>query len=256
MFAKRIVIDTDADNQVDDQFALAYALLSPELKVDAVYAAPFVRERAATPEEGMRKSHIEIGNVQMAVGKSATTFEGSTRFLGQLERSPAALDLTMRETVGVVAMGPLTNVASALLIDSTLHRRIEVVWIGGPAGEFNWDSDADAMRVIRVCRAPFTRIPCIESMGAVEVTQEIIDREVKGQGALGDFLHQRFTERVNGPKKLWDMAAVARMVNPEWVPVEHGVATSINGPDIWEDFIGKLHSPQAASVPDVLAGGL
>ena len=38
----RVVIDTDAANEIDDQFALAWALLSPErLDVLAVYAAPF-----------------------------------------------------------------------------------------------------------------------------------------------------------------------------------------------------------------------
>ena len=38
----RLVIDTDAANEIDDQFALAWALLSPrELRLEAVYAAPF-----------------------------------------------------------------------------------------------------------------------------------------------------------------------------------------------------------------------
>ena len=38
----RLVIDTDAANEIDDQFALAWALLSPDqLQVEAVYAEPF-----------------------------------------------------------------------------------------------------------------------------------------------------------------------------------------------------------------------
>jgi hypothetical protein len=38
----RMVLDTDTYNEVDDQFALSYALMSPEkLDVEAVYAAPF-----------------------------------------------------------------------------------------------------------------------------------------------------------------------------------------------------------------------
>ena len=37
-----IVIDTDAYNEVDDQFAIAWALRSTErIHVEAVYAAPF-----------------------------------------------------------------------------------------------------------------------------------------------------------------------------------------------------------------------
>ncbi|HEU5297763.1 MAG TPA: hypothetical protein VFU71_23510, partial [Burkholderiaceae bacterium] len=40
--APRVVIDTDAANEIDDQFALAWALLSPQqLQLLAVYATPF-----------------------------------------------------------------------------------------------------------------------------------------------------------------------------------------------------------------------
>lgn len=36
------VIDSDTYNEVDDQFAISYALLSPDrIDVEAVYAAPF-----------------------------------------------------------------------------------------------------------------------------------------------------------------------------------------------------------------------
>jgi len=38
----RMILDTDTYNEVDDQFALVYALLSPEaVKVEAIHAAPF-----------------------------------------------------------------------------------------------------------------------------------------------------------------------------------------------------------------------
>ena len=38
----RVIIDTDAANEIDDQFALTWALLSPEkLKIEGVTAEPF-----------------------------------------------------------------------------------------------------------------------------------------------------------------------------------------------------------------------
>lgn len=38
----RLVIDTDAANEIDDQFALAWALLAPErLRIEAIHAAPY-----------------------------------------------------------------------------------------------------------------------------------------------------------------------------------------------------------------------
>ena len=57
----KMILDTDTYNEVDDQFALVYALLSPEsVKVEAVHAAPFHNENSSGPGDGMRKSYAEI----------------------------------------------------------------------------------------------------------------------------------------------------------------------------------------------------
>ena len=56
----RMVLDTDTYNEIDDQFAVVYALISPELDVQAVYAAPFHNNRSSGPGDGMEKSYEEI----------------------------------------------------------------------------------------------------------------------------------------------------------------------------------------------------
>src|SRR5256885_2251476 len=53
----RVVLDTDAYNEIDDQFAIAYAVRSPRLDVEAVYAAPFHNVRSSGPADGMRRSY-------------------------------------------------------------------------------------------------------------------------------------------------------------------------------------------------------
>lgn len=56
-----MVIDTDTFNEVDDQIALAYLLRNPDrLRLQAIYAAPFLNEKADTPKVGMEKSYQEI----------------------------------------------------------------------------------------------------------------------------------------------------------------------------------------------------
>jgi purine nucleosidase len=48
-----MVLDTDTYNEIDDQFALVYALLSKEsFKLEAVYAAPFSNSRSDNPTKG------------------------------------------------------------------------------------------------------------------------------------------------------------------------------------------------------------
>ena len=57
----RMVLDTDTYNEVDDQFALVQALLSPDkLDVEAIYAAPFHNDRSSGPADGMERSYEEI----------------------------------------------------------------------------------------------------------------------------------------------------------------------------------------------------
>ena len=56
-----VVLDTDTYNEVDDQFAVVHALLSPDkIDLQALYAAPFSNARSSGPADGMEKSYAEI----------------------------------------------------------------------------------------------------------------------------------------------------------------------------------------------------
>src|SRR5512142_961764 len=98
----RMVLDTDTYNEIDDQFALVYALLSPErLQVEAVYAAPFTNDRSTGPGDGMEKSYAEILRLleRLNVHPEGLVQRGSTGYLtgrSAPERSPAALDLVAK----------------------------------------------------------------------------------------------------------------------------------------------------------------
>lgn len=51
-----VVIDTDAFNEIDDQFAIAYLIRSVEkLNTRAVYAAPFHNSKSTDPADGIEK---------------------------------------------------------------------------------------------------------------------------------------------------------------------------------------------------------
>ena len=75
-----MVLDTDTYNEVDDQFALSYALLSPEkLNVQAIYAAPFYNDRSSGPKDGMEKSYDEILRLldKLGIDPEGRVFKGS-----------------------------------------------------------------------------------------------------------------------------------------------------------------------------------
>ncbi|MHC4184082.1 MAG: nucleoside hydrolase, partial [Planctomycetota bacterium] len=174
----RMVFDTDTYNEIDDQFALVYTLISPELDVKAVYAAPFKNSRSKGPRDGMEKSYEEILRILRKLGRSSKgfAFRGSTSYLKDIrnpERSPAAMDLVKRarksspeDPLYVVPVGAITNVSNAILIDPSIINNIVVVWLGGNGHnwphqrEFNFRQDLNASRIIFDSGVPFVQLPC------------------------------------------------------------------------------------------------
>ncbi|MFR6279053.1 MAG: hypothetical protein ACLULM_09380, partial [Acutalibacter sp.] len=120
-----VVLDTDTYNEVDDQFALSYLLASQDqLRVKALYAAPFFNENSTGPADGMEKSYQEILKLLGLAGCQElrdVVFRGSASYLpdeGTPVPSPAAEDLARRAMgyspeapLYVVAIGALTNIA-------------------------------------------------------------------------------------------------------------------------------------------------
>ena len=57
-----VILDTDAYNEIDDQFAIAYMLRSEDkINVKAICAAPFFNIMSDSPADGMEKSYDELG---------------------------------------------------------------------------------------------------------------------------------------------------------------------------------------------------
>ncbi|HZG83368.1 nucleoside hydrolase [Paenibacillus sp.] len=239
--AVRMVLDTDTYNEVDDQFALAYALASKErLRLEAVYAAPFRNDRAATPKEGMLKSYEEIQRIFQLTGYETLpkVCKGSERFLADLatpEESESVRDLIERAMNGsdddplyVVAIGAITNVVSAILLEPRIITKIVVVWLGGNplhwphTKEFNMLQDPIAGRFLFDCGVPLVQIPCFGVASHLTVTPYELQAVLEGRNPMCDALVSMFkeydTDWYGKAKKLWDVAAIAYLVDERWVP--------------------------------------
>ena len=238
----RMVLDTDTYNEIDDQFALVHALLSPEqMSVEAVYAAPFFNSRSTGPAEGMEKSYEEILRVldRLGVAADGLAFRGSAGYLPERGRpcvSDAAEDLVARALraedapLYVVAIGAITNVASAILLRPEIVERIVVVWLGGQplhwptAREFNLQQDPHASRLVLDCGVPLVQIPCSGVSSHLLTTVPEIERYVEGQGAIGDYLAGIFkayhADHFAWSKVIWDIAGIAYLINSSLVPTE------------------------------------
>jgi inosine-uridine nucleoside N-ribohydrolase len=236
----RMVFDTDTYNEIDDQFALVYALISPELDVRAVYAAPFHNSRSSGPGDGMAKSYEEILRVldKLDLSPEGFAFRGSTHYLTdpkQPERSAAALDLIARakksspdDPLYVAAVGAITNVSNAILLEPAIIKNIVVVWLGGNGHhwphqrEFNYRQDLHASRTIFDSGVPFVQLPCTPVVTHFTTTVPEMERYVAGRGAIGDYLLKIFKDyhqdHFAWSKVLWDMTAIAWLINDRWLP--------------------------------------
>lgn len=237
----RMVLDTDTYNEIDDQFALVYALLSPErLDVEAIYAAPFFNHRSSGPADGMEKSYEEILRLlnRLNVSPDGFAYRGSTGFLNNYEhpyRSEAALDLVERamaaspdDPLYVVAIAAITNVASAILIEPKIIERMVVLWLGGNAHfwphnkEFNLKQDIPSSKLIFDCGVPLIQFPCMGVTTHLRTTLTEIERHVEGRGAIGDYLTEIFRDYEEDhfawSKEIWDVITIAYLINDAWVP--------------------------------------
>jgi len=236
------VLDTDAYNEIDDQFAIAYMLRSKErFCVHAIYAAPFHNEKSESFADGMKRSYREIHKILDLMGEEklkADVFEGSEQRLCDEHTpviSPAAADLVKRakeyspeHPLYVVAIGAITNIASALLIAPEIAENIVVVWLGSNAHhypntrEFNLLGDIAAARVVMKSGAPYVQLSCMGVVSAFTVSEPELRFWLGGKSALCDYLVENTVEAAEKYAKgkpwtrvIWDVCAVAYLTGGE-----------------------------------------
>jgi inosine-uridine nucleoside N-ribohydrolase len=255
-----VVVDTDTYNEIDDQYAVLYALLSPErMDVEAIYAAPYLNERSTSPADGMEKSYEEILRLLGLLERdhSRLAFRGSESFMtaaGKPVESPAMRDLIARALkprptpLYVLTIGCPVNVSSAILAEPRIKDRIVVVWLGGAnhdwpsAREFNLFQDIHASRVLFDSGVALMQIPTKNVAEHLRTTLPEAEFWLKGRSKLGDYLFDQFVDYYKAhtrdkpqpypwSKVIWDISAVAWIINPQWVP-----SALVPSPILTDDF--------------------
>ena len=165
----KVILDSDVRNEVDDQFAIMHALMTPKFDVRGVIAAHFGHDRI---QNSMEASYEELKQVLRHAGLEGKVriAKGSQRALQVKEKGyfgdiPAydnegvrliideAMDLAPGEKLYIGVLGPMTDIASALMLEPAIASRIIIVWNGGniyPNGgmEFNLVNDITAANIV------------------------------------------------------------------------------------------------------------
>lgn len=235
-----MVLDTDAYNEIDDQFAIAYALKSADkINLKALYAAPFHNSKSSGPADGMERSYNEILKLLELAEREdlkKVTFRGADRYLPD-EATPvmsnAVDDLIARartytpdSPLYVVAIGAITNVASAIIAAPDIIDKIVIVWLGGAAWhmekarEFNMMQDYAAARVVFGCGAPLVQLPCAGVVSEFRISKPELEYWLIQKNPLADYLARNTIEEADSYAKgkpwtrvIWDVTAVAWVVD-------------------------------------------
>jgi purine nucleosidase len=236
---RRVIIDTDAKNEADDQFAIVHALLSPSLAVRGLIAAHFGTSRSDRSMEESREE-IELLLDLMGLEQQVSVANGAPSGIPDEEtpRDSAGAQLIIAESklasrgdpLFVAFLGPLTDMASAILLDpSLMNRDVVVIWIGGvgyggvetyPGVEFNLRNDIAAANVVYDSGITVWQVPSnVYSQVSVSYTE--LEEKIGGTSKLADYLINQTVDwnRTYWPepiesRSLGDSPAISLMLYP------------------------------------------
>jgi len=277
---QRVIVNTDAKNEADDQYAIVHAVLTPSFELHGIIPAHFGARRSAT---SMQESYDETilllrlmnleGAVRVEAGAPHALPDESTPV-----DSPGArliIEEAMKDDerpLHVAFYGPLTDMASAFLLEPQIqNRQVRVIWIGGgawPSGgrEFNLSNDIHAANVVMKSNLQVWQVPrsTYRTMG---VTYAELIEKVYPQGEIGKYLieqlleHNAKTHPYMEYRSLGDSPCIGIIMDPEcgqfsWHPaptfdeqmhyIHSGqyrpirVYENVNTRFIHEDFFAKL----------------
>jgi inosine-uridine nucleoside N-ribohydrolase len=224
---------------VDDCWALAFALRAPHLRVIGI-STVFGNE--AQDHELTAPQRVDLVRKLIArAGPGAPVFAGAQRGAGTGNRTPASEAMATalaREPLTILALGPATNVAALLQHHPEQAQHIEqIVLVAGKPpgrlfhpgrhwwfhfGDFNVAQDVDAMRTVLRSGVPITLLP-FETGMQVEITAADLERLQQAGGLAGwlaeaskpwlSFWHGRLIERPGFSP--FDALAVGYVAQPQ-----------------------------------------
>ena len=232
-----IILDADTGNEVDDLFAIVRALTEPSWEITALNAAHWQTSHwavAQSMENSHRLNQLLVGQLGLSVKTNRGGVARMYDWGNQAQHSAAAYEIIQQakempagEKLTVIALGALTNVASAIYIDPSIESKIKLYWLGTTFDfekqilkrvDFNCMMDPQALEIMLQSNVEMTVIP-VNVAASMTFTYEETAAQLKGLHPLGDFLVDRWYNHLDGSREkrtIWDLALIQAMIYPEW----------------------------------------
>lgn len=250
-----VILDTDANNELDDQHAIAYMLFSGDnfqvegITVNRTDNGGDIYEQAQEAERVVKLCGLHE-TVSVTKGASGNYAEIKDQLDQPDFDGVEAVNLIITkshrnsgEKLLLLPVGKLTNIALALKKDPAIIPKVKVLWLGSnypEPGEYNQVNDESAVNAVLNSRVEFeialVRYGKPSGTDAVRVTPHEIFEHMPGLGpdilqpvtgrhggefaSFGDYsvnLFEHIDLYGDPPSRaLFDMAAVAIAKNPAW----------------------------------------
>ncbi len=275
-----LIIDADTANEVDDLFAIVRAIDAPEFDLFGITSAQFHTSPLASDSTAHESQEINEEIIRLMNRKDIPLPLGSNRPLiaaNQPQVSAAvrfiikkAHEMEGDKKLQLVILGSCTNVASAILLDSSIVPKIQVHYLGFwhtpetnqyDKNEFNSGNDTIAVNVLLDHPSLDLSIMTATTSQHLVFDKKVVDKRLKGKGGIHDLLVNRWesydrwwTEEDSLKTKwiMWDVAIIEALAKPEWTtsrefltPPENTqrkikIHTTIDTKKMEEDFWGHL----------------
>lgn len=249
MQKKKVILDTDMFNEIDDQFALTYLIKSLDIfDLEAITIAPFSKSGYAntiTIEDGTEKSYEVTLNILDMLNKSEykdIVYKGATKYFKDSKESNEAVEKIIEianknDKTTILAIGAITNVALAIEKAPEIINKIKVVWLGGNTfltkdnSEFNFRQDIPAVQKVFDSKVELVVIPCRNVASNLSTTIYELEHYLNKDIELNKYLCDIFIkckksfmkepkDEIGSSKTLWDLSAIAYEINADWFKTE------------------------------------
>jgi len=261
----RVIFDTDANNEIDDQHAIAYLLFNQDtfhvvgITTNKTFNGGTIENNTEEAERIVKlcDSWGDFPVISGATGSfdylyskiNDSVFDGQEAVNFIIQK---AHETTMGKLI-LLTVGKMTNIALALAKDSTIMPKVKIIFLGTQIpdsyGDYNKDNDKVAVSWTLGKNVEFWIVPGTVSCSALTVTKTQINSDMPGKGPFispaiqgrdsayynnfGDYSVALFGNVPDSERCIFDVVPIATLKNPSWGQQNIVYGPKLSGGGVW-----------------------
>lgn len=240
---KKVIIDADTGNEIDDIPAIALAVMSDKVEIVGIVAAQWNRVEVCGRNTMMEGWELNNRTLEYLDKVNIPSLKGAEEMVGRQwaiypARPSEGADFIIKnalatkdgEKLNLIVTGAATNIASAIMIEPAIVDKIAVYFIGTKynfeknamnKNEFNVRNDLNAFDILLDTEGLDLHVmPANVTTNLVFSKEEIY--QLKGDSKLGDLIVERWETIASEFDEwiMWDIGIVQAFLHPEWAQQE------------------------------------